>query len=214
MTVDPATNARFTSMGNGTYSERISDQVQLFYNPTTQETSSVFNNDPYLFLNGTYMKLSGQTDMLRVDFTSKITETFPAGIDPVTNADLSNISVGGLMTLLKVVFDAEYNARAAANALAAARSIISGAAVSPNTDGTVANFTTAISGLAVTFTDTSVVGGTATLASWAWDFGDNLGSSTFQNPVYTYTASGTYTVSMAVVDSSGAATTISQVVTV
>lgn len=44
--------------------------------------------------------------------------------------------------------------------------------------------------LTVTFTNTSVQS-----TSWSWNFGDG-GTSTQQNPVHTYTAAGTYTVSL------------------
>ena len=50
----------------------------------------------------------------------------------------------------------------------------------------------------VTFTDLTT-GGADT---WAWDFGDG-GTSALQNPSYTYTASGTYTVSLTSSNSSG-----------
>ena len=43
----------------------------------------------------------------------------------------------------------------------------------------------------VTFSDLS----TGMVASWSWDFGDT-NTSTEQNPVNTYTAAGTYTVSL------------------
>ena len=42
----------------------------------------------------------------------------------------------------------------------------------------------------VTFTDSS----TNTPLSWFWDFGDGSGTSTSQNPGYTYTSNGTYNV--------------------
>jgi len=45
--------------------------------------------------------------------------------------------------------------------------------------------------LTVTFTDQSTGNPTA----WSWNFGDN-GTSTVQNPVHTYTAAGTYTVTL------------------
>nr|MEE4266491.1 S8 family serine peptidase [Candidatus Krumholzibacteria bacterium] len=61
----------------------------------------------------------------------------------------------------------------------------------------VADFSgTPVSGdfpLAVQFTDLSANGPT----SWSWTFGDG-GTSTVQNPGHTYTAAGTYTVSLAV----------------
>lgn len=46
--------------------------------------------------------------------------------------------------------------------------------------------------LEVQFTDET----TPTPSSWFWDFGDDLGTSTEQDPLYTYTTPGTYTVSL------------------
>lgn len=53
----------------------------------------------------------------------------------------------------------------------------------------------------VDFSDTSVAG-THSISSWDWDFGDST-SSVQQNPSYTYTEAGSYTVSLTVTDSVG-----------
>lgn len=55
--------------------------------------------------------------------------------------------------------------------------------------------------LAVTFTDES----TGTPTSWSWDFGDG-NTSTAQNPANTYTADGTYTVSLTATNAQGSDT--------
>ncbi|PVG80560.1 cell surface protein, partial [Nocardioides gansuensis] len=52
--------------------------------------------------------------------------------------------------------------------------------------------------LSVTFTDTS----TGSPTSWLWDFGDGT-TSTAQNPSHTYTAAGTYTVSLRATNATG-----------
>ena len=63
-----------------------------------------------------------------------------------------------------------------------------------------ANVTRGVAPLAVEFTDVS----TNTPTSWAWDF-DNDGSvdSTEQNPSYTYSTAGTYTVNLTATNSAG-----------
>ena len=63
--------------------------------------------------------------------------------------------------------------------------------------------------LEVRFTDTSA--GSPT--TWLWDFG-GLGSSTMQNPSFTFTTAGNYIVKLIVIDSSGATDTYSKVITV
>ncbi len=57
--------------------------------------------------------------------------------------------------------------------------------------------TSGIAPLDVTFTDLSTGSG---ITSWSWDFGDDNTSSA-QNPQHTYTAAGTYTVSLTVFNS-------------
>ncbi len=75
------------------------------------------------------------------------------------------------------------------------------------------NFTQAISGLQVTFTDTST-SNNPPIQSWSWNFGDG-GSSGLQDPVHTYAAPGTYTVTLSYTDYAGpSATTASHTVTV
>jgi len=76
----------------------------------------------------------------------------------------------------------------------------------------VASFSRSISGLTVTFTDTST-DSDGTIASRSWNFGDGT-TSTAANPSKTYAAAGTYTVALTVTDNSGASNTTSQQVTV
>ncbi len=58
--------------------------------------------------------------------------------------------------------------------------------------------------LIVTFTDLS----TGEPTTWSWDFGDGVGTSTEQNPSYTYNDLGTYTVSLTATNSYGSDTEI------
>uniref|UniRef100_UPI00384A9B80 PKD domain-containing protein n=1 Tax=Dyella ginsengisoli TaxID=363848 RepID=UPI00384A9B80 len=76
----------------------------------------------------------------------------------------------------------------------------------------VANFSDSISGLTVSFTDTST-DSDGTIASRSWNFGDGT-TSTATNPSHTYAAAGTYSVSLTVTDNGGASNTKTQSVTV
>lgn len=76
----------------------------------------------------------------------------------------------------------------------------------------VANFSDTVSGLTVSFTNSSTDTG-ATITSYAWNFGDTT-TSTSASPSHTYTAAGTYTVTLTVTDSTGATNTKSASVTV
>ena len=53
--------------------------------------------------------------------------------------------------------------------------------------------------LTVNFTDLS----TGNPTSWSWDFGDGVGTSTVQNPSYTYNNIGTYTVTLTATNAYG-----------
>ena len=50
--------------------------------------------------------------------------------------------------------------------------------------------------------DSSTVA-TGNIASWAWDFGDGIGTSNLQNPTYTYGTAGTYPVTLTITSDSG-----------
>lgn len=64
----------------------------------------------------------------------------------------------------------------------------------------------------VSFQDTSV--DVNAITAWSWDFGDGAGSSSLQNPVYTYLASGTYSVILTITDSTGSYSSLPVSVTV
>jgi PKD repeat protein len=62
-----------------------------------------------------------------------------------------------------------------------------------------ADFSYTTSGLTASFTDKST-DADGTIISRSWDFGDGKGTSTLQNPTYSYTASGTYTIKLTATD--------------
>ncbi|MEG3790355.1 S8 family serine peptidase [Lysobacter sp. CCNWLW3] len=72
----------------------------------------------------------------------------------------------------------------------------------PGNQAPVANFSSSVSGLTASFTDSSS-DSDGTIASRSWNFGDGT-SSTATNPSKTYTAAGTYTVTLTVTDNGGA----------
>lgn len=75
-----------------------------------------------------------------------------------------------------------------------------------------ASFTSSSTGLAATFTDTSIAPGSS-ISSWSWTFGDG-GTSTSQNPSHSYSGSGSYTVSLTVTAANGKTNTYSTSVTI
>lgn len=208
----PAENSRFTDVGGGTITEMMADQVQLFYSPVTGEARSIFNGLPFLDINNKYMSLNANYDILQVDFNDKLAKCYAAGLaspvlDPVTGIDLAGVSVAGVMTLIKLVYDIEFNNRSKNANPVAGYSVSEG------------------NGLTVTFTDTTTPPFQGTITSWAWDFGDGLpatgdmpavpaGVSTEQNPVYTFAEAGTYVVELDVTASNDTTATARLTVTV
>ncbi len=78
-------------------------------------------------------------------------------------------------------------------------------------DGVIptAGFTSVANFLEVTFTNTS-----EDATSYSWDFGDSSGTSTEENPIYTYAAAGTYDVELTATSGDGVENTFSMSVTV
>jgi len=75
-----------------------------------------------------------------------------------------------------------------------------------------ASFTSSCTNLSCTFTDAST-DPDGTVTAWSWAFGD-ASSSTVRNPSHTYSAAGTYTVSLTATDNLGASSTTTRTVTV
>lgn len=70
-------------------------------------------------------------------------------------------------------------------------------------------------GQAITFTDTSVPDGNNQIKAWLWKFGDAAESvSTEQNPTFTYSTDGSFTVQLIVTDNNGLKASTSKTITI
>ena len=70
----------------------------------------------------------------------------------------------------------------------------------PANNAPVASFSYLADGKTLTFTDGSTDADADDTLTYTWDFGDETGVSTDQNPEYTYAENGTYTVTLTVTD--------------
>ena len=109
------TNSRFSTLENGIVLETIATVVHIDYDPATQAANVIFSGKQYMQpAAGVYVQVGTEQDNLGLDLSSRITEIVgKAGdTDPVTQADLSSVTIAGLMTLIKRYYDTAHNARA------------------------------------------------------------------------------------------------------
>lgn len=115
-------NSLIKTLGNGVQVELISQQTQLFYDPTTQQARVIFNGVPCMLVASEhgpaqYVQVGDEIELLHVDLADKFADQVaePDDVDPVTNASLANISVAGIALLLKRAYRLYYNHNAQAD---------------------------------------------------------------------------------------------------
>ncbi len=114
-------------------------------------------------------------------------------------------AVNGIATFPSLSVDKAstgYTLRATASGLTDATSSAFNITPPPN-QSPVAAFTSSCPTLTCSFTDQSS-DPDGTIASWQWTFGDGTTGSTAQNPSHTYSAAGSYTVTLTVKDNQNA----------
>lgn len=103
------TNSRVRELAPGVGAERIATETHIFYDPQTQGANIMFQGEEFLTIGGEVgAKLDGR-EALSVELSVIAGETFDAGTDPVTGADLSQISVAGVANLIRAVYDRKHN---------------------------------------------------------------------------------------------------------
>jgi PKD repeat protein len=84
----------------------------------------------------------------------------------------------------------------------------------PANQAPVASFSATPSNLSVAFDGSASSDADGSVASYAWDFGDNSAGGTGAKPSHTYAAAGTYGVKLTVTDDGGATSSVTKQVTV
>lgn len=110
-------NARIRTIATGVTAEMIAEQTHLFYDPATGGGYVSFQAREHLIVGTDVQSPMGDYNILQAQVTDLLPVCFGAGAtDPVTGADLSQVSAAGVMVILKAAYDQLYNARAAAQA--------------------------------------------------------------------------------------------------
>ena len=103
-------NPRTETIANGIDREMIAENTYLFYNPETQAATVRFQSRPHLFQDEKWLSIGGDWYNLDKTVFEIAPRTFGAGlVDPVTNADLSEVSVAGIVLLIKAAYAALYD---------------------------------------------------------------------------------------------------------
>ncbi len=130
--------------------------------------------------------------------------TFGDGSAAVTTQNASHTyAAGGTYTVTLQVTDNQ----------GATNSTSQNVTVTPPNQPPVASFTKSCNALTCSFTSTSS-DPDGSISAYRWTFGDGSAAVTTQNASHTYTAGGTYTVTLQVTDNQGATNSTSQNVTV
>ena len=104
-------NTRIRTDALGNRIERIATETHIFYRPVDQSADIVFQGEEYLTDaagSDVVSKLEGRQAMA-VNLGDIAAKTYDAGTDPVTGADLSQVSPAGIAQIIRAVYDAEHN---------------------------------------------------------------------------------------------------------
>ena len=120
------TNPRITVIADGVQTELIAEQTHLNYDPATGGGTVAFQYRPQLFVSEVAKGPAGDWSVLQLNIAEIGPRCFGTGTDPVTGADLSQISVTGVAAIAKAAFDIAFTE--AADAAAAAQAAATGGA--------------------------------------------------------------------------------------
>ena len=170
-----------------------------------QAVATLGSNGMVLYVDG--VKVAGRTDITSAE---NVWGYWRVGGDAIGSAwpndptsDYFNGSIDEVSVYPTVLTLAQVSAQWAASGRSG------GAAITPP----VAAFTSSSSELTLSYDGSGSSDADGTITSYAWNFGDNAGSTT-STGTHTYAADGTYTVSLTVTDNDGATNTLNKSITV
>ncbi|MGE7139659.1 hypothetical protein ACQKIE_18690 [Luteibacter sp. NPDC031894] len=101
---------RIEEVAPGITSEVIALQTTMLYDPNTGDAQIIFAGTPCLFNGSTYVGPGGGAYPISLTLSAIAQECFGEGLDPITGADLSKVSVLGAVSLIKAAFAKSYDA--------------------------------------------------------------------------------------------------------
>jgi hypothetical protein len=111
MTTTTTGNSRITTINGNTLAERIATETHIFYNPLNQSADIIFQGEQFLSIDeNLFSKLDGR-ESLGTTLAAIASETYDAGVDPVTGSDLSNVSPAGVTQIIKAVYNKLHNVK-------------------------------------------------------------------------------------------------------
>lgn len=104
-----STNTRIRAITEGVQAERIAIETHMFYDPLTGGANVVFQGQEFLEVGGELTQALDGREALQTSLAALATRQFSAGVDPITGADLSDISGAGVTMILKAIYDTLHN---------------------------------------------------------------------------------------------------------
>ena len=105
-------NARFEPIEGEAEFETMAPETVLYWDPVTGHSSAYFRTQKYLKVDGVIRgDVPGiPTGGISLDITNNLHQLYGEGLlDPITGVPVDNVSVGGLMVLIKRAFDRRAN---------------------------------------------------------------------------------------------------------
>lgn len=180
-------NARLTHLENGTVLQTFSPIVTLTYSPNGIPGVASFSCTDYMVAGNNYYSVNSQPKTTIVNLKDSLSVCYGSQkstlVDPVTGADLTQLSVAGLLLIFQVAFDAECNKQFLENQLKVS-----------NTE--MVSFTYTSNGSSIQFSSNT---GNIQAVTWGWLFGDGTYSLN-SDPIHKYIVPGNVSASFIAID--------------
>lgn len=194
-------NARLTHLENGTVLQTFSPIVTLTYSPNGIPGIASFSCTDYMVAGNSYYSISSQPKTTIVNLKDSLSVCYGSQndtlVDPVTGADLTQLSVAGLLLIFQSAFDTECNKQFLQSQLKVS-------------NAEIVSFAYTANGSSVQFSSNT---GSIQAVTWGWLFGDGT-YSLDSDPVHKYVVPGNVSATFIAVDASNTIYSNTQILTI